>query len=415
MTIGGKVLPLAVRWDGEEWNVNKPRPRGELPTLLTDVTVTGGRDPFAVGYRMTANGKRKPVAARRDSNRWRYVDPRIGKRESISLTGVAADRRGGLWAVGHGGRGAVVRPKIFRRSAKQWKRLPVPALKGEAVLTDVVATTADDAWAVGYQRNKGRSNALILRWDGKRWQRTPAPRFDSQDTILTAVSAPASGGIWVVGSGWNDEIGRHQALAAWWDGQSWNPVTGPEAGDELHDVAGSLHNGGWAVGRAGKDARATRVCMPPQASIFGVRMPASPLATSPIARVWRARSTPTGPSSPTSTGTATTISTSVGMGDPRGSPSTTAAPSSTTQRWSSRRSTDMAAQPRTWTAAASPTSTARSVAGAGLASRRTNSGSIPEAPHPWTSASRPGWPTRPAEAARASSWDPVGAGRSTLS
>jgi len=268
-TVGGKVLPLAMRWDGRSWNVNKPGPKGDLDTSLTDVAVVAKRFPFAVGYRMTPSGKRKPVAVRRDRKRWRYLDPGVGKSESVSLTGVTPDRRGGLWAVGHGGRGSTIRPKIFRRTKKRWSRIAVPRFKGEAVLTDVVASAKNDAWAVGYQRDKGRSKPLVMHWNGERWRRIAAPRFESPETILTAVSAPASGGLWVVGSGWNDELNGHEAIAAWWDGQTWNAVTGPEAGSELRDVVGSLHNGGWAVGRAGKDARTTRVCLRPQASIFG--------------------------------------------------------------------------------------------------------------------------------------------------
>ena len=268
-TAGGKVLPLAMRWDGRKWNVNKPGPRGSLDTMLTDVAVVGKRFPFAVGYRVSSNGKRKPVAVRRDRKRWRYVDPAVGKRESISLSGIAPDRRGGLWAVGHGGVGAVIRPKVFRRSGERWKRIKMPTFKGEAALTDVVAKARDDAWAVGYQRIAGNSRPLVMHWNGKDWKRIAAPRFDSPETILTAVSAPSSGGLWVVGSGWSDEINGHEAIAAWWDGQTWAAVAGPEAGSELRDVVGSLHNGGWAVGRAGPDARTTRVCVRAQASIFG--------------------------------------------------------------------------------------------------------------------------------------------------
>ena len=119
-----------------------------MTSLFTDVTMVS-KYPFAVGYRMTANGSSQPIAARRDGKRWRYVSPRIRKRESMSLTGVAPDGRGGLWVVGHGGPGTEIGAVIFRRDNARWTRQKTPQLKGEAVLADVVASsgTTPGPWA----------------------------------------------------------------------------------------------------------------------------------------------------------------------------------------------------------------------------------------------------------------------------
>jgi len=76
-TISGQTMPLAMRWDGAAWAVDRPRPGRALASMFTDVTMVE-RVPFAVGYRMTASGGSQPVAARRDGRRWRYVDPRTG-------------------------------------------------------------------------------------------------------------------------------------------------------------------------------------------------------------------------------------------------------------------------------------------------------------------------------------------------
>ena len=276
-TIEGQVMPLAMRWNGRGWDTKRPRRRGSMTSMFTDVAVLGTDGvPFAVGYRMTASGKRQPIAARRDGKTWRFLNPRAGRRESISLTGVTRDRKGGLWAVGHGGRGAEIGPVIYRRHDARWTRRKTPRIRGEGVLADVVATSGKDAWAVGYQRHKGRSVPLVLHYDGKGWQRAVGPRFDSDDVVLTAVSAASGGGIWVVGAAWNAAIRSHEAVAAWWDGQAWNEVAGIDGGTELHDVAGSLDADGWAVGRSGQKARATRVCTPPQAGIFDGSEPTAP-------------------------------------------------------------------------------------------------------------------------------------------
>ncbi len=108
-TINGRVMPLALRWTGSDWKTDRPSLRGTLPSVFTDVTVMGDGSPLAVGYRMTASGKRQPIALRKDGKRWSNLPVRIGPRESISFTGVTPDRRGGLWVVGHGGPGAEIR------------------------------------------------------------------------------------------------------------------------------------------------------------------------------------------------------------------------------------------------------------------------------------------------------------------
>jgi hypothetical protein len=274
-TIMGRTMPLAMRWNGRAWNVDRPRPVSQLASLFTDVTMVGSF-PLAVGYRMTRDGGSEPIAARRDRTRWVYVSPRTGKRESVSLTGVAPDARGGLWVVGHGGRGTEIKPVIYRRDDARWSRVKAPGVRGEAVLSDVAAVAGDDAWAVGYQHSGGNTMPLILHWDGRDWSRVAAPEFDSPEVVLTAVTAPRTGGVWVVGAAWDSELADHEAVAAWWDGRAWNAVAGPEGGTELHDVSGALDIDGWAVGRAGLQSSAARVCLPAQSGIFGGGAPSPP-------------------------------------------------------------------------------------------------------------------------------------------
>ncbi len=274
-TVNGKVMPLAMRWDGSRWKTDRPTMRGQMPSVFTDVTIVGDGSPFAVGYRLTASGRRQPLVIRRDGPRWRDININTGKRESVTFTGVAPDKRGATWVVGHGGPGAEIHPVIYLREDGAWQRIQVPRIPAEAVLTDIEAATGRDSWAVGYHRHDGRSEALVLRWNGKRWRQVEAPVFDSKDVLLTAVAVDPAGGVWVVGAAWNDERKSHEAVAAWWDGQAWNEFAGSTGGTELHDVIGSLDDDGWAVGRSGQSARATRVCSPMQSGVFGGTSPDS--------------------------------------------------------------------------------------------------------------------------------------------
>jgi hypothetical protein len=118
----------------------------------------------------------------------------------------------------------------------------------------------------------------VLRWNGRVWRKWKAPRFDSDDVLLSAVSADPAGGVWVVGSAWDDTAKIYQAIAAWWDGHAWNEITGQAGGSELHDVVGSLRDSGWAVGRSNGSSRTVRACTPPQAGVFGSAEPLPGLA-----------------------------------------------------------------------------------------------------------------------------------------
>ncbi len=64
---------------------------------------------------MGDNGRSKPLVIRKDGPRWRSIPMKVGRTESLTLTGVSPDKKGGTWVVGHGGNGAEV-------SAKAWNR-----------------------------------------------------------------------------------------------------------------------------------------------------------------------------------------------------------------------------------------------------------------------------------------------------
>jgi hypothetical protein len=275
-TLGDAASPLAMRWNGRAWQVDRPPAPGGLPSLLTDVALNRDGRPWAVGYRMNAAGKRRPIFVRRDARRWWYGRGHVGARESIALTGIAPDRRGGFWAVGEGGAGTLVNPVVYRSQGRRWRRHSVPRVRGEGVLTDVVATSRRAAWAVGYRVHQGRTLPLILRWNDRAWERGVAPRFGSRHAVLTAVTTSSAGGVWVVGARWREDIASHEAVAAWWDGQAWNEVAGFDGGTLLSDVAGDPGGGGWAVGRYGQDARAAKVCGRERSGALDMEVPLDP-------------------------------------------------------------------------------------------------------------------------------------------
>ena len=273
-TIGPDVKPLAMRWNGSVWKTDRPNVAASVGAFV-DVTIVGDGSPFAVGYRMGEKGRRKPLVIRKDGPRWRSIPMSVDRNESLTLTGVSPDKKGGTWVVGHGGAGAEVKPAIWNRDDGTWREFKLPGLKGEAVLTDIIATHGNESWAVGYHKRDGRTKPLVMRWNGKRWKVAKAPAWRSNDVVLNAISIDPAGGIWVVGAYWNDERKTHESIAAWWDGRAWNEVAGKAGGTELHGAIGSLSGNGWAVGRSNGSGRAVRVCTPPQAGVFGTAEPAA--------------------------------------------------------------------------------------------------------------------------------------------
>ncbi len=273
-TLGAEVKPLAMRWNGAGWKTDRPNVDASVAAFI-DVTIVGDGSPFAVGYRMGDKGRRKPLVIRKDGPRWRSIPMSIGRTESLTLTGVAPDKKGGTWVAGHGGAGAQVKAAIWNRDAGKWRQYELPNLKGEAALTDIIATHGNESWAVGYHKRDGATKPLVLRWNGKKWKTAKAPKWDSHDVILNAISIDPAGGIWVVGAAFDDERKVHESIAAWWDGRAWNEVSGESGGTELHDAVGSLSGNGWAVGRSNGSGRAVRVCTPPQTGVFGTSEPAS--------------------------------------------------------------------------------------------------------------------------------------------
>ena len=188
-----------------------------VASLFTDVAMLG-QPPRGGLSHDPATAAAEPIAARRDRTRWVYVSPRTGKRESVSLTGVAPDGRGGLWVVGHGGPGTEIGPVIYRRDDARWTRHQgaPPARRGRP--RRCRGQRRRRRLGRGLPAGRRPHLPLVLRWDGRTWTRVEAPDFDSPEVVLTAVRGSrraASGSSARPGTRrWES----HEAVAAWWDG-----------------------------------------------------------------------------------------------------------------------------------------------------------------------------------------------------
>ncbi|WP_067177266.1 hypothetical protein [Microtetraspora niveoalba] len=94
-------------------------------------------------------------------------------------------------------------PLVMRWDGSAWKRVDLPAWKGE--LRDVTAFGEDDVWVSGVQWDGEEGdaearpkNSVFIHYDGKSWAREHGPVGDSAYTALARI--PGTDRLWAVGS-----------------------------------------------------------------------------------------------------------------------------------------------------------------------------------------------------------------------
>lgn len=157
----------------------------------------------------------------------------------------------------------------------EWGVIPAPdgAPGGDyAALHDLTVVSPDEIWAAGeygmYVEGRLNRFTYTLRWDGFEWREIPSPSPSEcrgcTDASLAAIAAvPGTPIAWAAGShviepgnGGDDDgdaAGTHH-LVLRWDGGRWQTVdtgiTGPGAGDGIHDIEVLGPDDVWFVGSA---------------------------------------------------------------------------------------------------------------------------------------------------------------------
>ncbi|MDI2132336.1 hypothetical protein [Yinghuangia seranimata] len=253
---------LAVHFDGWTWRETpmpyEPEDRSAYPFAAAAL---GSDDVWAVGATATDRlVAPAPLAYHWDGLRWRSARTPDTGGDAILLS-AAADRAGGVWAVGVAyDKDGVGRPLVEHWDGTAWRLVTVPFDAQHAYsLEGVTALGPDDAWAVGsVSTESGESRPLVYHWDGAAWTQVQAPAIDA---ALHAVSAdPATGTVWAVGG---RATGETPALTLRWDGAGWRELpAAPEPGGvgaSLFAVAAvpDAQPGGVTVWAAGSNLPST--------------------------------------------------------------------------------------------------------------------------------------------------------------
>ncbi len=227
--------PLALRWNGTQWNV-VPTPTFTGGSDLYDVAIVGPNDVWVVGDR--AVGAPGPtigtLALHWSGSQWQEVPtPNVGDRSNF-LNALGVVSQNNIWAVGYYKNvGDVFRSLIGHWDGSSWSVVAGPILGDQTFLYDVTVVSSNDVWAVGLYNNGGTDVPYSLHWDGSSWSVVNNPGGGS------GIAKASSVDMWSVGT-----------CISHWDGSAWTLVSSPlPPGGNLLSVFTISSAESWAVGR----------------------------------------------------------------------------------------------------------------------------------------------------------------------
>jgi hypothetical protein len=177
---------LTAHFDGRVWTkVASPNAGGYTDELI-DVDASPDGEAWAVGYSgQDASGENlNPLAMRFDGTQWNIV--RTPELPGAQLESIAVAGPDDVWAVGHANSTTL---------ALHWDGSGWSVLHGAATnssLRAVAASAPDDVWAVGdYLDQTNIRQPLLQHWDGRSWTVAKTPKVKASDTLLNGVAVAA--------------------------------------------------------------------------------------------------------------------------------------------------------------------------------------------------------------------------------
>lgn len=217
---GAWALALTA-WAGPwEWSVMTPPVWGQGQPSLVAVSAASARAAWAVGGLDNGPARVTPLAIRWDGARWR-VDRVPGQGALAAITARTPDD---VWTVG--GDGSL--PLIAHGHANRWAimRGPTPP-GGHGELTSVAALSERDVWAAGdaWSQQLGPRRDLVEHWDGVRWRVLPMRVTSPYDTVVD-LAADRDDNVWIIAQT-QDAAGFAHYGVRRWDGRGWRDIATP--------------------------------------------------------------------------------------------------------------------------------------------------------------------------------------------
>ncbi len=231
----GRTRPLAERWDGSRWSVQRTPPPSAAVGYLAGVSCGSSTACLAVGYAGNRPGSAGVAVAQRwNGHRWateRTVRP-TGARASF-LSGVSCTGPRSCTAVGFANNpNGTQAPLAERWNGRRWTLQPMPRVPGQldTQLAGVACTGERSCTAVGFFTNvSGIDVMLAEHWNGTRWaQQRPGYPAGARYAQFSAVSCPTPASCTAVGV-FNDAQGADEILAERSNGGRWTIERTPTA------------------------------------------------------------------------------------------------------------------------------------------------------------------------------------------
>jgi len=222
-------MPLAERWNGRRWAIQRIRGRADEDNTLTGISCASARKCIAVGSSVNGDMAAMPLAERWNGRRWaiqRIPDPAgLG---FTSLKGISCASARACKAIGHSSNldddAALVVAE--RWNGRRWaiQRIRSPAGFVFSSLSGVSCASARACIAAGFSAGNetvASSVPLSERWNGVRWaiKNVPVPGAATA-SHLTAVSCTSARACVAVGF-YQDSTGADLVLAERWNGSAW--------------------------------------------------------------------------------------------------------------------------------------------------------------------------------------------------
>jgi hypothetical protein len=242
----------ALHFDGSAWSkVTLPAVAG---MQLSAVSGSGSDNVWIVG---TRDGAKLPansignhtLALHWDGHIWSVVPTPNPDRRYNWLNSVLAQSLGSAWAVGS----TSTRSISIHWDGTAWKLVPTPLLPGHhsSNLAGVGSDGNGTLWAVGQDGGIGYGAALYLRWDGQSWQPVPGPQNTGESTTPSALSGTSPRSLWAVGSVAGDRYMIARFSKGRWQNMTVRLPDGVKQWEaNLTDVLTLSSSNAWAVGRA---------------------------------------------------------------------------------------------------------------------------------------------------------------------
>jgi hypothetical protein len=226
----GAGVPLAERWNGTNWTVQRtPRRAGATSSLLFDVSCASPRSCTAVGSFIKQSGSAVPLVERWNGTRWSIQstpNPSRANGGRVSyLGGVSCASATTCTAVGHSGNSSGTSGGTLTEgwNGAGWtiQRTPHPPDATASFLSAVSCVSPRSCTAVGFTNRASGGKTLAERWNGAGWaiQRTPTPAA-AANVQLVGISCASARTCTAVGY-FTVVTGIDVMLAERWNGTGW--------------------------------------------------------------------------------------------------------------------------------------------------------------------------------------------------